>query len=43
MLAMVASGQLRPDLLVSRTLPLEAAGTALVEVGRRPGITVVEV
>ena len=43
MLAMVASGQLRPDLLVSRTVPLEAAGAALVEVGRTPGITVVEI
>jgi alcohol dehydrogenase len=43
MLEMVATGQLRPDLLVSRTVPLEEAGQALVEVGRHAGITVVEV
>ena len=41
MLALVASGQLRPDLLVSREISLDEAGEALREVGRDPGITVV--
>ena len=42
MLALVASGALRPDLLVGRTVGLDDAGQALVEVGVTPGITVVE-
>jgi alcohol dehydrogenase len=42
MLSLVASGALRPDLLVARTVGLEDAGQALAEVGRSPGITVVE-
>ena len=42
MLSLVASGALRPDLLVSQTVGLEDAGKALVDVGRAAGITVVE-
>jgi D-arabinose 1-dehydrogenase-like Zn-dependent alcohol dehydrogenase len=41
MLALVAAGRLRPELLVTREIPLEQAGPALAEVGRTPGITVV--
>jgi D-arabinose 1-dehydrogenase-like Zn-dependent alcohol dehydrogenase len=43
MLSLVAAGQLRPDLLVSRTVGLDAAGQALMDIGRTPGITVVEI
>ncbi|MFN2539509.1 MAG: alcohol dehydrogenase catalytic domain-containing protein [Mycobacteriales bacterium] len=43
MLSLVASGALRPELLVSRTVGLEEAGQALVDVGRTAGITVVEI
>ncbi|MCU1623999.1 MAG: Alcohol dehydrogenase GroES domain protein [Frankiales bacterium] len=43
MLSLVTAGQLRPELLVSRTVGLEDAGQALIEVGRTPGITVVEI
>jgi alcohol dehydrogenase len=42
LLSLVTSGALRPDLLVARTVPLDEAGAALVEVGRTPGMTVVE-
>lgn len=42
MLSLVASGALRPDLLVARTVGLEEAGRALSEVGREPGMTIVE-
>ncbi|MFF1683769.1 MULTISPECIES: zinc-dependent alcohol dehydrogenase family protein [unclassified Streptomyces] len=44
MLEMVASGTLRPDLLVTRTIPLTAAPGALEEMGRTPGVgvTVIE-
>lgn len=41
MLAMVASGQLRPDLLVTREIGLDDAADALRDVGRVPGVTVV--
>jgi D-arabinose 1-dehydrogenase-like Zn-dependent alcohol dehydrogenase len=41
MLALVAAGRLRPDLLVTREIGLNEAGPALAEVGRTPGITVV--
>ncbi len=41
MLALVASGSLRPDLLVTRAVGLDEAGDALRDVGREPGITVV--
>ena len=41
MLAMVAAGRLRPDLLVTREVSLDEAGAALAEVGCTPGITVV--
>ncbi len=41
MLRLVASGALRPDLLVSREVSLDEAGEALRAVGRDPGITVV--
>ncbi len=40
-LALVASGRLRPDLLVSREIGLEHAAQALDEVGRAPGTTVI--
>jgi len=42
MLDLVESGALRPDLLIGRTVGLDAAGQALVDVGKTPGITVVE-
>ena len=41
LLELVTAGRLRPDLLVTREVPLHQAGTALAEVGRTPGITVV--
>jgi D-arabinose 1-dehydrogenase-like Zn-dependent alcohol dehydrogenase len=44
MLALVESGRLRPDLLVTRRVGLDDAGPALMamdEVGRGPGVTVV--
>ena len=41
MLAMIAAGRLRPQDLVTREIGLADAGPALVEVGRRPGVTVV--
>ena len=41
MLAMVAAGRLRPDLLVTREIGLDEAGDALREVGQVPGVTVV--
>jgi D-arabinose 1-dehydrogenase-like Zn-dependent alcohol dehydrogenase len=41
MLSLVATGRLRPDLLVTREIDLDAAGAALAEVGRTPGITVI--
>lgn len=41
MLSLIAAGRLRPDRLVTRQLPLEDAGAALVAVGREPGIAVV--
>jgi alcohol dehydrogenase len=42
MLGLVESGALRPVLLVGRTVGLADAGQALVDVGRSPGITVVQ-
>ncbi len=41
LLALVTSGRLRPDLLVTRELALSEAGAALAQVGREPGIAVV--
>lgn len=41
LLALVVSGRLRPDLLVTRELSLADAAQALAEVGRTPGIAVV--
>ena len=41
MLELVASGRLRPDLLVTREVSLDGAGHALRDVGRAPGVTVV--
>ena len=41
LLALVGTGRLRPDRLITRTLGLEDAPRALAEVGRTPGITVV--
>ena len=41
LLDLVAARRLRPDLLVTREVPLDGAGAALAEVGRVPGITVV--
>ena len=41
LLALVASGRLRPDLLVTRTLALPEAAEALADVGRAPGIAVI--
>jgi alcohol dehydrogenase len=41
LLELVAAGRLRPDLLVTRSVSLDEAGTALAEVGQAPGITVV--
>ena len=40
LLALVAAGRLRPDLLVTREVGLDDAGAALQQVGRTPGITV---
>ena len=42
MLSLVTAGRLRPDLLVARTVGLDGAGQALAEVGRAPGMTIVE-
>ena len=41
LLDLVAAGRLRPDLLVTREVPLDDAAAALAEVGRVPGITVI--
>jgi len=41
LLALVSSGRLRPDLLVTRTLGLDDAAEALRRVGEQPGIAVV--
>jgi alcohol dehydrogenase len=41
LLEQVQSGHLRPDLLVRREISLEEAGTALAEIGKGPGITVI--
>ena len=41
MLDMIASGALRPELLVTRTIPLDEVPAALPAVGSTPGITVV--
>jgi D-arabinose 1-dehydrogenase-like Zn-dependent alcohol dehydrogenase len=41
MLALIASGRLRPDLLVTRELTLDEAGEALTSLGTTPGIAVV--
>ncbi len=41
MLSLIAAGRLRPDLLLTRELPLSDAGTALAAIGREPGISVV--
>ena len=40
LLALVVSGRLRPDLLVTRELSLDNAAQALAQVGRTPGISV---
>jgi alcohol dehydrogenase len=41
LLAMVADGRLRPDLLVTHEIGLDAAAEALARVGSTPGITVI--
>jgi alcohol dehydrogenase len=41
MLGLIATGRLDPRRLVTREIALDDAGTALAEVGRRPGIAVV--
>jgi alcohol dehydrogenase len=41
LLGLIAAGRLDPRPLVTRELALDDAGTALAEVGRRPGIAVV--
>ena len=41
LLDLVASGLLRPDLLVTRELTLDEAGEALATLGSRAGISVV--
>jgi alcohol dehydrogenase len=41
LLGLIAAGRLAPQRLVTRRLGLDAAGTALAEVGARPGIAVV--
>jgi alcohol dehydrogenase len=41
LLALVESGRLRPDVLVKQRISLDAAATALADVGRTPGITVI--
>jgi alcohol dehydrogenase len=41
LLALVESGRLRPDVLVKQRISLDAAATALADVGRKPGITVI--
>jgi threonine dehydrogenase-like Zn-dependent dehydrogenase len=41
LLGLIAAGRLDPRRLVTRQLALDDAGTALAEVGRRPGIAVV--
>ena len=41
LLALVAAGRLRPDLLVTREIGLAEAAQALAEVGQRPGVTVI--
>jgi len=41
LLDLIAAGRLQPQRLVTRHLSLDDAGTALAEVGRRPGIAVV--
>ena len=40
LLALVTTGRLRPDLLVTSEIGLEAAAQALMEVGRSPGLSV---
>ncbi|GAA5066694.1 alcohol dehydrogenase [Thermocatellispora tengchongensis] len=41
MMALIASGRLRPDLLVTRTVPLDEAPAALPAVGATPGVTMI--
>ena len=41
LLGLVAAGQLRPDLLVTREIGLDDAGEALRAVGTTPGITII--
>jgi alcohol dehydrogenase len=41
LLALVASGRLRPELLVTREIGLDEAASALRDVGSTPGITVI--
>jgi alcohol dehydrogenase len=41
LLALVGSGRLRPDVLVTQSSSLDEAATALAEVGQAPGITVI--
>jgi D-arabinose 1-dehydrogenase-like Zn-dependent alcohol dehydrogenase len=41
LLALVASGRLRPDLLVTREISLDEAADALATVGSVPGVTVI--
>ena len=41
LIGLVTAGRLRPDLLVTRELPLDEAGDALAQVGATPGIAVI--
>jgi D-arabinose 1-dehydrogenase-like Zn-dependent alcohol dehydrogenase len=41
LLALVAAGRLRPDLLVTRQIALDESARALAEIGAVPGITVI--
>jgi D-arabinose 1-dehydrogenase-like Zn-dependent alcohol dehydrogenase len=41
LLALVTAGRLRPDRLITRTVPLDQAAAALTTLGATPGITVI--
>jgi alcohol dehydrogenase len=41
MLSLIAAGRLDPGALVTREIGLDEAGSALAEVGRRPGMAIV--
>jgi D-arabinose 1-dehydrogenase-like Zn-dependent alcohol dehydrogenase len=43
MLDLVATGALRPDTLITRTIPLAEAPEALAAMGSTPGVTIIEV